>query len=76
MNASILKLYPNPATSSITLKSDDGIENIQVYTLSGKVINNIMVNNTVINIQALETGMYYVVANINGQPVRASFVKQ
>ena len=76
MNASILKLYPNPATSSITLESNDGIDDIQVYTLSGKVINNIMVNNTVINIQALESGMYYVVANINGQPVRASFVKQ
>jgi hypothetical protein len=74
--ASILKLYPNPATSSITLESNDGIDNIQVYTLSGKVINNIVVSNKVINIQALETGMYYVVANINGQPVRASFVKQ
>ena len=72
---SILKLYPNPATEVIKFISSDEIESIQVFNLSGKIMNNITVSNQMINIQNLETGMYYVFAHINGQILRASFVK-
>jgi hypothetical protein len=71
----VLKLYPNPATQLIKFVSTDEVESIQVVTLSGKIMNNVTVSNQTINIQALETGMYYVFANVNGQIVRASFVK-
>jgi len=71
----VLKLYPNPATQLIKFVSTDEVESIQVVTLSGKIMNNVSLSNQTINIQALETGMYYVFANVNGQIVRASFVK-
>jgi len=72
---SILKLYPNPATEIIKFISSDQIESIQVFTLSGKIMNNITMSNQMINIQDLETGMYYLFAHTNGQILRASFVK-
>ena len=75
-SASVLKLYPNPAAELIKFISTNEIESIQVVTLSGKIMNNVTLSDQTINIQALETGMYYVFANVNGQIVRASFVKR
>ena len=72
---SVLKLYPNPASELIKFISPDEIESIQVVTLSGKIMKNVTVSNRTINIQALETGMYYIFANVNGQIIRVSFVK-
>ena len=74
-SASVLKLYPNPAAELIKFISTNEIESIQVVTLSGKIMNNVTLSDQTINIQALETGMYYVFANVNGQILRASFVK-
>ena len=70
-----MKLYPNPASELIKFISPDEIESIQVVTLSGKIMKNVTVSNQTINIQALETGMYYIFANVNGQIIRVSFVK-
>jgi len=38
-------------------------------------MKNVTVSNQTINIQSLETGMYYVFANVNDQIIRVSFVK-
>jgi hypothetical protein len=72
---SVLKLYPNPASELIKFISTDEIESIQVVTVSGKIMKNVTVSNQTINIQSLETGMYYVFANVNDQIIRVSFVK-
>ena len=72
---SVLKLYPNPASELIKFISTEEIESIQVVTVSGKIMKNVTVSNQTINIQSLETGMYYVFANVNDQIIRVSFVK-
>jgi len=57
-----LSIYPNPANSFINIKSnnDEIINKIQIVSLSGKIINDNIVNETSItlNINELENGIY------------------
>lgn len=72
----LLNLHPNPASQTIAFSATAAVEEITVYDMSGQLIEQVSIENNVINIQTIEAGMYYVVAKINGNIARASFVKQ
>lgn len=60
-----LRLYPNPATNSITVTNSDAISKITVTNLLGQtVINqNINATNANVNIEPLSTGTYILQAH-------------
>lgn len=55
-----LRIYPNPAGSTIHIESTEAIERIQIYNMVGKLEKELDVNNTTIsiNLSHLAPGIY------------------
>lgn len=57
-------MFPNPAKSNVTIKTEQGIKrNIIITDLNGKVVRNVTTNGmeTVIDINTLQIGIYQVI---------------
>ncbi len=57
-----IKLFPNPASSSITIeKENDDINKVIVYSSTGKIVEeiNLLVNNQEVTIENWSAGIYY-----------------
>ena len=71
-NTAALKIYPIPATTSITVKASEAINSIVIYNEAGVEVINEMGNGeniTMVNIENLSTGFYFVKVN-NYEPVK------
>lgn len=84
-NLSSLGVYPNPATKMFTVKIiSEKAENInlKITDVSGKLVYqkrisvNAGENLSLINIEKLSVGLYYLAVNRNGQSEKVSFVKE
>jgi hypothetical protein len=57
-------IYPNPATHTVTIKGlADTLESLQVYSITGQRITDFTTDLKTINIENLQSGMYFVVLN-------------
>lgn len=77
IKASEILLYPNPASSSITIKGEfDNLEKIQVYNMLGQVVMNGVIsgNETTLNVSKLSNGVYTI--NFLDSNVSVKFVKE
>ncbi|NDI98693.1 T9SS type A sorting domain-containing protein [Flavobacterium sp. LaA7.5] len=66
-----VSLYPNPATHTLTIKSDSYTEGVYTVTdITGKIImqNSISSGNTQVNVESLTSGMYFL--NINDNHIK------
>jgi len=73
-----LRLYPNPGSSILTLELEKPSNiNIKVFNSNNQFMFQKIENTTSmkIDINHLEPGFYYLIANINGQTKRKRFVK-
>ena len=71
-NTAALKIYPIPATTSITVKASEAINSVVIYNEAGVEVINEMGNGeniTMVNIENLSTGFYFVKVN-NYEPVK------
>ena len=71
-NTAALKIYPIPATTSITVKASEAINSIVIYNEAGVEVMSEMgdgENITTVNIENLSTGFYFVKVN-NYEPVK------
>lgn len=75
---SILKLFPNPTSNNLSIELGESMENITISDLSGKTIKQIKVEGTktLIDVEDLTNGVYFIQISANGTISRASFVKQ
>ncbi len=69
-----LDVYPNPANSTITVKTDDVVETVKVYDVFGKNVAN--TNNATVNISDLNSGVYMVVIKTDKGLFQQRFIKQ
>ena len=71
-------LYPNPATSTVTIASSQTIDQIFITDLSGKVISILTEKgmNQTIDVSDLSRGMYLVKVNSQGNQITKQFVKE
>ena len=74
-----IAMYPNPATSVVTLEASQEIATIQIMNLLGQTVSIIEVNNTssTVNVSQLRTGVY--IANVlfsNGSVQTMKFIKK
>lgn len=53
-----IKIYPNPTTDVINIKTDDPITNAELYSLQGQKVNTSFSNNTV-DVQNIASGIYF-----------------
>ena len=62
VNKIMVRLYPNPVTSTVTLTSQSTIEHIELYSLTGQKVISVSPNSTTstIDISKLQTGFYLV----------------
>ncbi len=72
------KLYPNPATSTLTIASSQTIDQIMITDLSGKVISITTEKgmNQTIDVSELNRGMYLVKVSSQGNQITKQFVKE
>ncbi|PQJ19205.1 T9SS type A sorting domain-containing protein [Nonlabens tegetincola] len=68
-----LKLYPNPANDHVTIFSMDDVHDVMLYDFTGKQIN-VRVENNIIDVSTLPSGMYIVKAVINEQITAAKLI--
>jgi hypothetical protein len=58
-NKSNVSIYPNPATSNVTVKGVNG--QVEVYSISGaKVYSNVINGTLLINVEDLTNGVYFI----------------
>ncbi|MFP3595201.1 T9SS type A sorting domain-containing protein [Chryseobacterium sp. SIMBA_029] len=75
VNGSILVIYPNPSTDFIKINSSNTIRNVEVFDLAGKRIN-LKVNNNMLNIRDLSSGLYLVNIETEGRNFTKKFIKK
>lgn len=69
------KLYPNPATSQITIEGTFDIASVVIYNLLGQEV--LTTNSEILNIEDLTSGMYLVnIIDIEGNKSTTRFIKK
>lgn len=76
--ATKVKLYPNPASSNITLEAVEAIEKVSVYNMLGQEILSVSPNKEIasIDVASLQLGVYIVKAITNGKVATMQFIKE
>ncbi len=75
--ANIVSLYPNPATASITIQATDvTISQVEILDMTGRTVTIIAQMQNTINIQSLETGIYFARITTEKGEVTLRFIKQ
>jgi len=72
-SAAAVKVYPNPSNGLIQVESADLVDHIIVYNAMGQAVLNS--SNTVLDLQAMPTGLYHLAIYTNKGLVLSSVVK-
>jgi len=81
LNLQILQIYPNPATTQLTIESQSAVGNKQlaeIYDLTGKLLLQFTVSSqkTTLDISALSSGIYFLTLSDGEQQVNRKVIKQ
>jgi alpha-tubulin suppressor-like RCC1 family protein len=70
-------VYPNPVNDFITIKNDSNlqIDSISVFEVSGKKMKNEIQNYEAINVEKLQSGVYFLKIHSEGKTVNYKFIK-
>lgn len=71
-------IFPNPATHSITLNSWDTVMSLTIFGINGNVVRHVELNEDqkVIDISALERGMYFMQIQTEEETTVEKFIKE
>jgi beta-glucanase (GH16 family) len=79
LTASMIELVPNPADQTIQLISNfsnESFSNGQLWSMEGRFVQSIDFIASLIDIQHLEKGTYFISFEVNGKQVVKQFLKQ
>ena len=71
-----LKVYPNPTTNLLVVKSSIPVDRVEVYSLSGKKIKDIQTSFNAISLNDLASGVYIVKITSDMQSISKRIIKQ
>lgn len=73
-----VRMFPNPAKNTLTLSSQQNIENISIFNVLGQLVKSAKVsaNETTVDVSSLKSGMYVVQTTINGKTQTQKLVIQ
>ena len=73
-----IKMYPNPATTSFTIDSQQLVERVSIYNLLGQEVITKTPNSQLVtlDIANLQVGVYVVKATVNGQVSTSKIIKE
>ncbi len=72
--ASNFSIYPNPATSTISISSNENYETVSVYNMMGAEV--ISTTGDSVNVENLASGLYILKLSNNSQSVTKRFIKK
>ncbi|WP_417873315.1 T9SS type A sorting domain-containing protein [Xanthomarina gelatinilytica] len=75
LDENTVKLYPNPATDVVNIKTNQTIKNVAVFNVNGQKVLDIA-NQSQINISNLPIGMYFLNINTNQSNQTIKILKQ
>jgi hypothetical protein len=72
-----LYVYPNPASRDIRIRSQVRIEQIQIFSSNGQLVENFRADqeNLIFNVENLQPGVYMVVVRSNQTVLSTRFVR-
>lgn len=72
-----IALYPNPANSRFSIKTDDEIKSVVIYDATGKLVSKFADQKELLDISSLQTGLYFVeIQNTNNEVSIERLVKK
>ncbi len=71
-----ISIYSNTSNKEVLIKSNTRIDNVEIIDLRGSKIKNLKVENNKFNVEGLNTGIYMLKLNFNGQSVVKKFIIQ
>src|SRR5690554_5346530 len=74
--SSPISIYPNPVVNILTLSSTEGVEKVEVYGLSGKLLKSISVGLDQIELSDLNPGSYLIVIHVQNEVVKQLIIKR
>ncbi len=75
MEYSDLKIEPNPATSTIQISTDENVDELVIFNISGSIVMNDLDHNTPIDVSTLPDGMYIIHIKTEKGLRRSRFIK-
>lgn len=67
-------IYPNPVEDVLKVEADSPVENITIYSITGRVMTNLSVREGEVNVSELSAGTYIIRATVNGESVESRFI--
>ena len=71
-----LQIYPNPVKDILQLNSAHEIEELEIYSASGKIVKALKSPAPEINVSGLPAGVYFIRAKVEGKEMHAKFIKK
>jgi hypothetical protein len=68
-------VFPNPASSMLTINGVQGIQKIQIIAITGNIVLNVM-NTNVIDLSSLSQGLYFIKVQTQDNLYSTTFVKE
>ncbi len=70
--------YPNPASSDVTITSEDNINRLKVFSITGQMLVDRKINNsqTQLDVSSLESGIYMISIETDEEVMTKKFIKQ
>ena len=76
MEESNFSIYPNPATTSINIETEEKINDVLIFNVSGELIMNSELNDNSLDISELPSGVYIIHLSTEEGLHRSRFIKK
>lgn len=74
-NKTSVKIYPNPVIDQLTIKTDETLKSVQVYSIDGKLLKTIEGNNNKVDFRTYPKGTYFVKIETNKSVTSQKVIK-
>ncbi|MHA7842493.1 MAG: T9SS type A sorting domain-containing protein [Winogradskyella sp.] len=75
LNTNSVKLYPNPVSDRLFIKSTEQIEGISIYNINGQLIKQTIETTNGIDVSVLPSGLYMIEIKTNNNTINQKFLK-
>lgn len=75
LSTNSVKLYPNPVNDKLFIKSDNAIDSITIYNVSGQIIKQTEIFSNVIDVSGLNAGLYFINIKSDNRENIKKFIK-
>lgn len=75
LNTNSVKLYPNPVSDRLFIKSTEQIEGISIYNINGQLIKQAIETTNGIDVSVLPSGLYMIQIKTSNNTINQKFLK-